>query len=94
MKNAIVRKIVQCKTYECKTYFTMRRFMNKYPHVDTPPFFEGKQLPFDGDVGVKFVEYPMVWHNTNRLLTVKGFAGVKTGITQTAGACLSVWYEN
>jgi len=35
----------------------------------------------------------MTWHNSNRLLTVKGFQGVKTGITATAGSCLSVGYE-
>jgi D-alanyl-D-alanine carboxypeptidase (penicillin-binding protein 5/6) len=36
----------------------------------------------------------MTWYNSNRLLTVPGFVGVKTGITQTAGSCLSVCYEN
>ena len=36
----------------------------------------------------------MTWYNSNRLLTVPGFSGVKTGITQTAGSCLSVWFEN
>jgi len=29
-----------------------------------------------------------VWTNTNRLLNQQGFAGVKTGTTQAAGACL------
>ena len=36
----------------------------------------------------------MEWHNSNRLLTVPGFSGVKTGITNTAGSCLSVYYDN
>lgn len=36
----------------------------------------------------------MVWHNSNRLLTAPGFSGIKTGITNTAGSCLSVYYEN
>lgn len=36
----------------------------------------------------------MTWHNSNRLLTVPGFIGLKTGITQTAGSCLSVMYES
>ena len=36
----------------------------------------------------------MHWHNSNRLLTVSGFSGVKTGITPSAGACLSVFYDN
>lgn len=36
----------------------------------------------------------MTWHNSNRLLTVPGFSGIKTGITSTAGSCLSIWFEN
>lgn len=35
----------------------------------------------------------MTWHNSNRLLTVAGFHGIKTGVTHTAGACLSIVYE-
>ncbi|MEM8680728.1 MAG: serine hydrolase [Planctomycetota bacterium] len=30
----------------------------------------------------------VLWQNTNRLLTTKGFDGVKTGTTSAAGACL------
>ncbi len=30
----------------------------------------------------------LVWENTNRLLGVEGYAGVKTGTTEAAGACL------
>lgn len=51
-------------------------------------------MPFESEAGSKFVEYPMTWYNSNKLLTVPGFKGVKTGITQTAGSCLSVWFEN
>jgi D-alanyl-D-alanine carboxypeptidase (penicillin-binding protein 5/6) len=36
----------------------------------------------------------MTWYNSNRLLTVNGFSGIKTGITQTAGSCLSVNYDH
>ena len=32
-----------------------------------------------------------MWENTNILLD-KGFKGVKTGITTSAGGCLSSWY--
>ena len=78
---ATVRKIVNCKEYSCDTYFSMRKCMNRYPNLDTPPFSEGKELPFDVELGVKFVTYPMTWYNSNRLLTVPGFSGVKTGIT-------------
>jgi D-alanyl-D-alanine carboxypeptidase len=90
----LIRRIVATQSYTTTTYLPMRRFMFRYPDVDTPPHHEGKELPFDAEFGVKFVQYPMTWHNSNRLLTVPGFTGVKTGITPTAGSCLSVWFEN
>ena len=31
---------------------------------------------------------PIVWENTNKLLEIEGFDGVKTGTTTAAGACL------
>ena len=31
---------------------------------------------------------PVAWKNTNRLLGIEGFHGVKTGTTTAAGACL------
>lgn len=34
----------------------------------------------------------MTWENTNRLLD-KGYEGVKTGVTDTAGPCLSSSYR-
>jgi D-alanyl-D-alanine carboxypeptidase (penicillin-binding protein 5/6) len=38
---------------------------------------------------------PVTWTNTNRLLAIEGFDGVKTGTTGSAGSCLvsSGWYE-
>lgn len=62
--------------------------------MKTPDTVEGSDLPFEADHGCKFIKYPMTWYNSNRLLTVEGFSGIKTGITLTAGSCLSVWYEN
>ncbi len=38
--------------------------------------------------------YRMVWLNSNKLLGLEGFKGVKTGITNTAGPCLCILYEN
>ena len=34
----------------------------------------------------------MLWTNTNKLLG-NGFVGLKTGITKTAGSCLSAIYQ-
>jgi D-alanyl-D-alanine carboxypeptidase len=90
----LIRRIVATKTYKSVTHLPMRRFQIQYPNSSTPPYQEGKSLPFDCEFGVKYVMYPMIWHNSNRLLTVPGFSGVKTGITPTAGSCLSVWYQN
>lgn len=33
------------------------------------------------------------WVNTNRMLNEKGYNGLKTGITEAAGPCLSASYE-
>jgi serine-type D-Ala-D-Ala carboxypeptidase (penicillin-binding protein 5/6) len=35
----------------------------------------------------------VVWKNTNRLLKIDGYSGVKTGTTTAAGACLVSWGE-
>ena len=35
--------------------------------------------------------YAKTWENTNKLLE-DGFEGIKTGITETAGPCLSAYY--
>lgn len=34
------------------------------------------------------------WENTNKLLTREGWGGVKTGITNAAGPCLSAYYKH
>ena len=39
------------------------------------------------------LEKSYTWVNTNKLLA-KGFNGVKTGITPSAGACLSASYQD
>ena len=33
------------------------------------------------------------WINTNKLLKIDGFTGVKTGVTPSAGPCLSSMYK-
>ena len=53
--------------------------------------------PSKADISINLeteVPYKMTWFNSNKLLGVKGFKGVKTGITQTAGPCLCILYEN
>jgi D-alanyl-D-alanine carboxypeptidase (penicillin-binding protein 5/6) len=38
-------------------------------------------------------ERNIVWKNTNQLLGIEGYLGVKTGTTTAAGACLVAWGE-
>ena len=81
MKNPTFQRIVNTKQYSTSTYFPLRRFIKKYPNQEVPTVYEGTNLPFETDAGSKFVQYPMTWYNSNKLLTVPGFKGVKTGIT-------------
>lgn len=34
----------------------------------------------------------VMWENTNKLLGIEGFLGVKTGITPSAGPCLTSYF--
>ena len=38
--------------------------------------------------GASGYERNVIWKNTNRLLPIAGYEGVKTGTTSAAGACL------
>ena len=44
-------------------------------------------------VGPGGYERNIVWKNTNKLLGIDGYSGVKTGSTTAAGACLVAWGE-
>ena len=90
MKNPVFRKIVNTKKHECPSYLTLNRFTKLHPDLDPPDLVE--KAPFETG-GLSHIEYPMTWHNSNRLLTVPGFSGIKTGITPTAGSCLSIYFE-
>jgi D-alanyl-D-alanine carboxypeptidase (penicillin-binding protein 5/6) len=41
--------------------------------------------------GERGYERNVVWRNTNKLLGIEGYSGVKTGTTNAAGACLVSW---
>ena len=82
MKNAVIQKIVSQKIHKTSTFYPMWHFLKRNPNqIETPPNVVGKEVPFDVEFGTKFIHYPMTWHNSNRLLTVPGFTGVKTGFT-------------
>jgi D-alanyl-D-alanine carboxypeptidase (penicillin-binding protein 5/6) len=44
-------------------------------------------------IGEGGYERNVVWKNTNKLLGIDGFSGIKTGTTSPAGACLVSWGE-
>jgi serine-type D-Ala-D-Ala carboxypeptidase (penicillin-binding protein 5/6) len=57
-----------------------RKYVNTRQHGST----------VTGDGGY---ERNLVWKNTNKLLSIDGYSGVKTGTTTAAGACLVSWGE-
>jgi D-alanyl-D-alanine carboxypeptidase len=96
MKHPLFREIVSTKQHHTReTFLPLARFIKRHRDVtDFPQTYETSDVPFkEFKKGTKYVKYSMRWYNSNRLLTVPGFEGIKTGITQTAGSCLSVYYE-
>ena len=77
MKDPLFSKIVSTKRHECTTLIPVKT--------------ESKD---PGDIVVpQMTPFKMVWNNSNKLLQIEGFKGVKTGITQTAGPCLCILYD-
>jgi len=93
MKYPLLRKIVNTKSYTGTTYLTGKRFEKMF-NCEEYDEFGPTEVPFNPDSSLKFYKYKANWQNSNRLLTVEGFSGIKTGITVTAGSCLSVYYES
>lgn len=58
--------------------------------LQQPGFRELVQTPYHAAIvtGPGGYQRTIVWRNTNRLLEIEGYAGVKTGTTNAAGACL------
>ena len=85
MKIPLIKEITRTKMHKTtETYFPLKRFQKRYPNcaVEDSEAFDGSVLPFDDyKKGTKYIKYSMTWYNSNRLLTVPGFSGIKTGIT-------------
>ncbi|EGR30078.1 hypothetical protein IMG5_142710 [Ichthyophthirius multifiliis] len=69
-------------TFQCLKNEEFRKICSTKSYQATIKFVE---------LNDKVTERNIIWENTNKLLD-KGFKGVKTGITNIAGACLSSWY--
>jgi len=95
MKNPIFAKIVDTKEHNTMTYMLKKEYTKLNMAANyMPEVFEHKDLPFKAIENSQFVEVPTVWYNSNKMLGLSGFHGVKTGVTSTAGSCLSVYYAN
>ena len=86
MKNDYFRQIVSTRFYE-------GRVKNKVK-IDVGPQFR----PRDGAKRpqrfiVKEITRTLKWQNTNLMLNQPGYNGLKTGVTEAAGPCLSASYQ-
>ena len=88
LKDNTFKEIVNKQKHECITYVKRRQILTKL-QVEAMQRNEAIQHQLDDEI-----PYRMVWQNSNKLLGIEGFKGVKTGITQNAGPCLCILYEN
>ena len=81
------------REYNSSNFLPQKR-VQKLPHCSFTEFktVDKDKLPFESTL--EFVHYYQKWHNSNKLLGCPGFDGVKTGITNTAGACLAVHFRS
>ena len=75
LKDNHFRDIVNKQKHECITYLKRRHILTKM-QVDAMMRNEILQHQLDEEI-----PYRMVWQNSNKLLGIEGFKGVKTGIT-------------
>eukprot|EP00347_Sterkiella_histriomuscorum_P000728 403374734 len=96
LKDPVFSNIVNKQKHECITY--IKRPQNVIQKTDLECQTQTQQNSIQNKDITQMQDtempYKMTWFNSNKLLGVKGFKGVKTGITQTAGPCLCILYEN
>jgi len=107
MKNETFRKIVSTKIYECvgrsKHHLEdeprdERKRKTKQREQGEIFFQEENETPTKqrktkkGEPGTFHNRY-FKWYNTNNMLNYSGYNGLKTGITDAAGPCLSASYQ-
>ena len=94
MRNDVFRQVVNTKSFTSINFAPLKR-CKKLPNYDfnTWQLYDERDIPFKHG-GVEYIQYYQTWHNSNKLLELPGFCGVKTGQTNTAGACLAIFYRN
>lgn len=87
-------KIVNTRTHTATSFLPMRRAEKHFCKLKLTPLDEQDlPLPFSTE-GQEYLKFSQTWQNSNKLLVLPGFCGVKTGITSSAGSCLAVYFEN
>ena len=94
MKNPIFAQIVSTKSYYSENNYLPLKRLLKLPNRDASNYETVDELPFETIDKQEYVHFPQTWCNSNKLLGLPGFGGVKTGITTTAGSCLCVYFTN
>jgi D-alanyl-D-alanine carboxypeptidase len=108
MQIPLFRKIAGTKVYECHAVRAIQRSVTHTSHVPPANLMaamgcsasssceeSSEQNSNEEKFETVFRENDQCynWVNTNRLLGIAGFTGVKTGITEAAGACLATSFE-
>ena len=73
--------------------FSLKAFVQRLMVECREEFDEQESVEEKFETVYKPNDYTYNWVNTNRLLGIDGFSGVKTGITEAAGACLASCFE-
>ena len=92
MKIPEFAKIINTKQYSSTSYLPKVIVDKSLCKIKTQTP-DANEITFE-TFGKDFVKFSQTWHNSNKLLGLPGFCGVKTGITSTAGSCLAVYFKN
>jgi len=94
MRNPMFREIVNTKSFTTINFVPLQR-CKRLPNYnfETWRLYDGRDIPFIHG-NVQYVQFYQTWYNSNKLLELPGFCGVKTGQTLTAGSCLAIYYKS
>ena len=98
MQNPMFRKVVATKTYQCKPLrrSEISKKFNQQELCLRQTVQINDWITNDGQMQtVTLIEqdHTYNWVNSDKLLGIDGYIGVKTGITEAAGPCLASCYE-
>lgn len=92
MKIPEFSKIVNTRSHTATSFLPTWRAEKHFCKLKLTPLDDKDlPLPFDSQ-GQEYLKFTQTWQNSNKLLALPGFCGVKTGITSSAGSCLAVYF--